>query len=91
VVVKGTERVDYYVRCVLDAPTWIEELEAEGAPPEIAEWARTRLGEVAPEVIETRAAERRELVVEGRTTESLRRVEIGEALDLLAPAAAVGR
>jgi hypothetical protein len=88
VVVKGTERVDYYVRCVLDAPAWIEELEAEGAPAEVVEWARTRLGEVPAEVAEVRRAERRELLVEGRTVESLRRIEVAQALRLLAPASA---
>jgi hypothetical protein len=86
VVIKGTQRVDYYVDCVLDAPTWIEALAAEGVPPELVDWARTRLGEVPPEVIEERVAERQELIVEGRTVESFRRIDVDRALALLVPA-----
>ena len=88
VVIKGSERVDYYVRCVLDPRAWIEELEAEDAPPEIAEWARSRLGEVPDEVAERIIAEREELRVEGRTVETLRRIDVQRALGLLVPAAA---
>lgn len=84
VVVKGTERVDYYVRAVLDAPAWIAELEAEGKR-ELAEWAGLRLGEVPGDLGERMLAKRRELVVEGRTVESLRRIEVEQALTLLAP------
>lgn len=86
VVVKGNERVDYYVRCVLDARAWVAELEAGEAPPEIAEWARTRFGEVPDEVAERMLADREALRVEGRTVETLRRIEVDRALALLRPA-----
>lgn len=85
VFIKGTERVDYYVHCVLEFPARVEELKAEGAPPEAIDWARSRFDEVPDEVAEQRRYGRRELVVEGRTTESFRRIEIEQALQLLVP------
>jgi hypothetical protein len=86
IVIKGNERVDYYVWCVLNGPAWIEELEADNAPKEITDWARTRLGEVSDVVTEVRRAERVALAVDGRTVETFRRITVEQALQLLAPA-----
>jgi hypothetical protein len=86
VFIKGTSHVDGYVRETLDGKAWVERLEAEGGDATVLAWARSRLGEVDDEEIARIADGRRELIVDGRTVESFRRVTLDQALALLVPA-----
>lgn len=86
VEIKGNGRVDYYVWATLDAAAWADELEAEGkTDPKAIAWVRSRLGEVDDEVAAAMLAARAELEVDGRTVETLRRIAVDEALELLSP------
>lgn len=86
VEIKGNECVDEYVAATLEGERWADEAEAEEADPKMVAWARSRLGEVPPEVADAILAERRALQVEGRTIESYRRASLDQALGLLVPA-----
>jgi hypothetical protein len=76
-----------YVQAILDPEARIAKLRAEGGNGARVEAIAARAGEVEPEVRRRINLARRELVEDGVAVESYRRIDLDEALGLLAGAA----
>ena len=87
--IRGTGRVDEYVRMVLRPAEYIDEFKRDGGTPREVAYLRALHAEPLEEVGEGMLATREELRIEGRTTETFRQVDIDHAIEMLSPNPAV--